>query len=126
MKRALIVIVLTAAGLLGTATPAWADVTFFLGVSPTPTSRPMRGFAAAINMLLIGFEFDYATTSEDVATGAPALKTGMLNALVMTPTKTQLYLTAGAGFFRERFGTTGETGIGTSIGGGMKFTVMGP
>jgi hypothetical protein len=126
MKRALIVIVLTAAGLLGTATPAWADVTFFLGFSPTPVSRPTRGFAAGINMLVIGFEFDYSATSEDVAAGAPSLKTGMLNGLIMTPTKTQLYLTAGGGFFRERIGATTETSFGTNLGGGVKVGLVGP
>ena len=126
MKRTLIVIVLAAAGLLGLATPAWADVTFFLGFSPTPTSRPVRGFAGGINMLLIGFEFDYSATSEDVPTGAPSLRTGMLNGMIMTPTKTQLYLTAGGGFYRERIGTSSETSFGTNIGGGVKVELVGP
>ena len=44
----------------------------------------------------------------------------------MTPTKTQLYLTAGGGFFREKFPTSSETSFGTNIGGGIKWTLMGP
>ena len=126
MKRALVVLVLAAAGIFGSATPAFADVTFFLGFSPTPQNRPTRGFAAGINLLLIGFEFDYATTSADVATGAPSLRTGMLNGLVMTPTKTQLYLTAGGGFYREKSVGSSATSFGTNIGGGMKISLLGP
>lgn len=126
MKRTLIVAVLAAAGLVGTASPAQADITFFLGFSPTPESRPVRGFAAGIDMMIIGFEFDYANTSTDLAAGAPSLRTGMMNALVMTPTKTQLYLTAGAGFYREKLGNNSETSVGTNIGGGAKISLLGP
>lgn len=126
MKRALLIAGLAVAGLLGRPAPAAADVTFFLGFSPTPETRATRGFAGGINLLLIGFEFDYAQTSEDEAAGAPGLRTGMMNVLVMTPTRTQLYLTAGAGFYRERLAGEGETNFGTSIGGGVKFGLVGP
>jgi len=126
LKRAVIVLVLAAVGLLGTATPAWADVTFFLGFSPTPKSRPVQGFAGGINMLLIGFEFDYSNTSADATQGAPSLRTGMLNGLIMTPTKTQLYLTAGGGFYREAFTGSSATSFGTNIGGGIKVGLLGP
>jgi hypothetical protein len=126
MKRMLIVVTLAGVGLLGTASPARADVTFFLGFSPTPESRPTRGFAAGINMLLVGFEFDYATTSADEVAGAPSLRTGMLNGLIMTPTKTQLYLTAGGGFYRESLAGSSETSFGTNIGGGVKVVLVGP
>ena len=90
MKRTLIVLVLAVSGLMTAATPAYADVTFFLGFSTTPETRPARGFAGGINFLLFGFEFDYANTSADEAAGAPNLKTGMINGLIMTPTKTSL------------------------------------
>lgn len=126
MKRASIVLILAAAGLLGSATPASADVTFFLGFSPTPESRPTRGFAAGFNMLILGFEFDYASTSADEAVGAPGLRTGMMNALVMTPTKTQLYLTAGGGFYKETLTGSSETSFGTNLGGGVKISLLGP
>jgi len=112
MKRTLIVLVLAVSGLMAAATPAYADVTFFLGFSTTPETRPARGFAGGINFLLFGFEFDYASTSADDAAGAPNLRTGMLNGVVMTPTKTQLYLTAGGGFYREKFPTSSETSFG--------------
>jgi hypothetical protein len=126
MKRASIVLILAAAGLLGSATPASADVTFFLGFSPTPESRQVRGFAGGFNMAIVGFEFDYATTSEDEAAGAPRLRTGMMNALVMTPTKTQLYLTAGGGFYNESLTGSSVTSFGTNLGGGVKITLIGP
>ncbi len=101
-------------------------MTFFLGFTPKPELRPTRGFAAGINMLLIGFEFDYATTSADASTGAPSLRTGMLNGLIMTPTKTQLYLTAGGGFYREASTGSSATSFGTNIGGGVKVGLIGP
>jgi len=126
MKRTLRVVVLALAGVLATPAVAAADVTFFLGFSPTPETRSMRGVAAGINLLLVGFEFDYAHTSEDPAAGAPGLRTGMMNAVLMTPTKTQLYLTAGAGFFRETLAGSSETSVGTNLGGGIKFSLIGP
>ena len=42
MKRTLIVLVLAVTGLLAGATPASADVTFFLGLSTAPESRPAQ------------------------------------------------------------------------------------
>jgi hypothetical protein len=50
----------------------------------------------------------------------------MFNALVQTPTRTQLYLTAGGGLYRERTGEEGETSFGTNIGGGLKIPLAGP
>ena len=51
----------------------------------------------------------------------------MVNGLVTTPTsKTQFYLTAGGGFFRERTGEETETSFGTNIGGGVKLALAGP
>src|SRR3990172_2498522 len=96
MTRTLLIAALTTACLLGRPATASADVTFFLGFSPTPESRPTRGFAGGISLL------------------------------VMTPTSTQLYLTAGAGFFREALAGTSETSVGTNIGGGVKLDLIGP
>ena len=126
MKRTLIVLVLAVTGLLASATPASADVTFFLGFSPTPESRPTRGFAGGFNFLLFGFEFDYANTSADEAIDAPNLKTGMINGLIMTPTKHSLYLTVGGGFYKETSIASSVTSFGTNIGGGVKISVFGP
>ena len=50
----------------------------------------------------------------------------MMNVLVMTPTKTQLYVTAGGGFFRESLNGVSTTNFGTNIGGGVKFSLFGP
>ena len=105
---------------------AHADLTTFLGVSTTPTTRSAKGFAVGVSLVVIGFEFEYANVVEKAAESAPSLRTGMLNGLVQTPTKTQLYLTAGGGFFRERLGGTSETSFGTNVGGGIKFSLAGP
>jgi opacity protein-like surface antigen len=126
VRRALTIACLTLLMLGGRPAEAFADVTFFLGVSPTPEARPLRGFAGGVSLLLVGFEFDYAATSASEAAGAPSLRTGMINALLMTPTSTQLYLTAGAGFYRESLGGVGETNVGTNIGGGIKVKLLGP
>ena len=118
---------LIAAGLVAfTPRPAAADATIFWGFSPTPTSRAVKGFAAGISLVIVGFEFEYANTNEDEFNAAPGLRTGMMNGLIQTPTKTQLYVTAGGGFFRERLGEAGETSFGTNIGGGIKIPLVGP
>jgi hypothetical protein len=109
-----------------TPTAAWADLTAFLGATLTPTSRPTRGFAVGISLLVVGFEFEYASTAEDLAEAAPSLRTGMINGLIQTPTRAQLYVTAGGGFFRERFGDVGVTSFGTNVGGGVKVGLFGP
>jgi hypothetical protein len=107
--------------------PASADVTGFLGLTTSPSTRPARGFAVGINLLIVGFEFEYSKTSEDAVKVSPSLTTGMFNGLLMTPTGgTQLYVTVGGGVFRERFGALGETNFGTNIGGGIKIGLFGP
>src|SRR5690606_28215047 len=108
MKR-LLLVSFTTGVLLAAPASAYADLPAFWGVSTTPEKRSARGFAAGINLLILGFEFEYANTAEDLAKGAPGLTTGMINGLVQTPTSgTQFYLTAGGGFFRERLDGSGE------------------
>jgi hypothetical protein len=125
--RAIGIILCTTLLLAGAAAPAYADVTAFWGVSPTPATRSTKGFAFGINLLVVGFELEYANTAEDPLDLAPGLRTGMVNGLVQTPTsKTQIYLTAGGGFYRERLGTEAETNLGTNIGGGIKMGLVGP
>ncbi len=119
-------LVLTLTAVLVSAAPASADITAFLGLSPTPDTRSARGFAGGVSLVVVGFEFEIANTAENLAKGAPSLTTGMLNGLVQTPTKVQLYLTAGGGFFRERLAGEGETLVGTNIGGGVKMPLAGP
>ncbi|MEZ5317631.1 MAG: hypothetical protein R2752_09550 [Vicinamibacterales bacterium] len=127
MRRYLIPAVLSAALLLLTPAPAAADLTGFLGATTTPATRPARGFAVGVSLLVVGFEFEYSRTSEQIDNDAPGLTTGMFNALVQTPTSgVQLYATIGGGFFRERLDTTQETSFGTNIGGGAKIRLAGP
>jgi hypothetical protein len=125
-RRLLPVSAFVVAALLGAAAPARADITAFWGVSPTPDTRSARGFAAGLSLIVLGFEFEYSNTAEDLVKGAPSLTTGMINGLVQTPTSTQFYLTAGGGVFRERLAGAGETFVGTNIGGGVKLNLAGP
>jgi opacity protein-like surface antigen len=115
--------------LLLSAVPAWADATLFLGATTTPTSRVARGGALGTGLLVVGFEFEYSSTTEDVATGAPSLKVGSANGLLQTPLPifgVQPYVTAGAGIFRERVGSSTETGLAPNVGGGVKIMLAGP
>jgi hypothetical protein len=113
--------------LVAVPSPAAADVTAFWGTASNPTNRSAKGFSLGINLVVLGFEFEYGNMSEDLATGAPALRTGMLNGLVQTPTGgTQFYLTAGGGFYRERLDDDSTTSVGTNIGGGVKVRLAGP
>jgi opacity protein-like surface antigen len=111
-------------------TRAFADITAFLGVTPTPNSRPARGFAVGMGLLIVGFEFEYSNTSDDVLDGAPRLKTYMGNVLLQTPfpiAGLQFYGTAGAGAYNESFTDIGsETNVGINVGGGVKWTLAGP
>jgi len=126
MTRALLILT-TVLVLTGVhAAPAAADATAFWGFSPTPSTRSAKGFAVGISLIVVGFEFEYANTSEDELDLAPGLRTGMINGLIQTPTRTQLYLTAGGGFYRERSGDETETSVGTNIGGGIKIGLAGP
>lgn len=122
-----LLVLLTAACLFLGPAVARADVTAFWGLSPTPTTRAARGVSFGINLLVVGFEFEYANTAELLADAAPGLTTGMINGLIQTPTsKTKFYLTAGGGFYRERLATDALTSFGTNIGGGIKMGLAGP
>lgn len=112
---------------------ALADVTAFLGITPTPANRVTRGFAGGIGLLVVGFEFEYADTVEDDTKDAPALKTYMVNGLAQTPfpiAGMQLYATAGGGLYRESITQTSqvvtESNVGMNVGGGVKMSLLGP
>ena len=110
---------------------AAADLTAFIGVKPTPSSRPVRGIAGGVGLVIVGFEFEYADTSEDLEEGAPALRTFMVNGLVQTPfpiAGMQFYATAGGGLFREALDDDlfRETNVGVNVGGGVKISLLGP
>lgn len=120
------VLALTILVLAASAAPARADVTAFLGLSPTPENHFLRGFSAGVSLIVIGFEFEYAQLSEDDLEQLPGLKTYSGNVLVQTPTRTQLYATIGGGGYRENLGAAQETHVGMNIGGGVKIPLIGP
>jgi hypothetical protein len=118
-----------AALLLLTSTPAFADATLFIGSTTTPANRPAKGLALGVGLLIVGFEFEFADTSESLEEAAPSLRTGMGNVLVQTPIPVagmQFYLTTGAGLYRERLGVRQETHVGFNTGGGAKISLLGP
>jgi Outer membrane protein beta-barrel domain len=118
---------LACAFLTATASPARADITAFLGMSPTPERHFGKGISVGAGFLIVGFEVEYAGLSEDANEQLPGLKTYSGNVLAQTPTDSvQLYGTVGVQGFRETLGTAQETHIGTNIGGGVKIRLIGP
>ena len=108
---------------------AQADATAFIGANTSPSNRPVKGFAFGIGLLIVGFEFEYATTSHDLTALAPALRTGMGNLLLQPPIPIfgfQPYFTTGGGVYRETLGSHQETGVATNVGGGVKVSLTGP
>lgn len=129
---------LAGALLLVNAAPARADLTGFLARTSTPVARPAKGVAIGTGLLVVGFEFEYAATDEDLdvppgpASVSPALKTFMFNGLLQTPVpiaRMQFYGTMGGGVYRETLSTEPDgdrTNFGTNVGGGAKITLAGP
>lgn len=117
---------LTLCFIAASAAPARADITAFLGLSPTPDNHAVRGISAGISLLVIGFEFEYASLSEERDDQLPGLRTYSGNVVVQTPTRTQLYATLGAGGYRETLDTRQETHLGVNVGGGVKIPLVGP
>jgi hypothetical protein len=114
---------------LAAAAPARADATAFIGANTTPANRSVRGLSVGAGLLLLGFEIEYAKTTDDDTVAAPSLTTGTGNVLLQTPGSFfgfQPYLTAGAGLYRERLGTHQDTSFLTNTGGGVKVTLVGP
>ena len=128
MKRLRLIAALLCALLI--PSDAFADITAFLGVNPTPVSRPVRGFAVGMGLLIVAFEFEYANSSDDLAQGAPGLKTYMGNVLLQTPfpiAGMQFYGTVGAGGYHESIeDLDSETHVGVNVGGGVKVNLAGP
>lgn len=126
-KRPLAMSFVMACALLATtASPARADITAFLGLTPTPERHLLKGFAVGAGLIIVGWEFEFAHIAEDIDDGLPGLKTYSGNFLVQTPTQTQLYATTGVEAYRENLGDFQETYFGTNIGGGVKFKLVGP
>lgn len=123
------VLALTALFVASAATPARADITAFLGLSPTPERHTVRGFSAGLSLVVVGFEFEYSQLGEDPLEALPGLKTYSANLFVQTPIEvkgTQFYATAGGGGYRERLDARQETHVSTNLGGGLKVRVLGP
>ena len=111
------------------ATPAFADITAFIGANTTPANRQVRGLAAGIGLLVVGFEFEYANTTDDLTASAPSLTTGSGNIVFQTPVAFfgfQPYFTTGGGLYRETLGTHQDTSFALNAGGGVKIALIGP
>jgi hypothetical protein len=129
MRRSLVFLLMICAVLLGSSRNVSADVTAFVGLTPTPENHALRGFAFGVGLLVIGFEFEYANAVENELEGLPSLQTGSGNLLVQTPVEIkgmQFYATTGGGVYRERLATIRETHFGTNVGGGAKIRLAGP
>ena len=123
MRVALLAALVTKAG------PAFADVTAFVGANTTPANRQVLGFAAGLGLLIVGFEFEYSNTTDDVTIGVPSLKIGSGNGLLQTPVAifgVQPYVTAGGGLYSETLGTHNNIGFALNTGGGVKISLVGP
>jgi opacity protein-like surface antigen len=128
MKTARVLLLTAIVSTFG-ATQAFADLTGFIGANTTPKNRHTQGFAVGAGLLLIGFEFEYAGTPNELTAKAPSLTTGSGNFLVQTPFAIfgfQPYAITGAGLYRERLGTHQQTGFALNSGGGVKISLVGP
>jgi hypothetical protein len=128
MRRTLLILAM-ALGVIAVPRTAAADITAFLGITPTPENHAVRGFAVGLGLLIIGFEGEYANVAENEEDGLPGLQTFSGNVLLQTPIEVsgvQLYGTAGAGAYRERLLDRQETHLASNLGGGAKIRVLGP
>ena len=108
---------------------ASADATAFIGANTSPANRTAKGFAIGAGLLIIGFEFEYADTTDDLAAAAPSLKTGTGNMLLQTPVAfagIQPYFEIGGGVYHEELGAVSNTGFVGNTGGGVKISLVGP
>ena len=134
MKR----LVAAALFLLLTPLSASADITAFYGRTTTPEARNARGLAIGAGMLIVGFEFEYASTDETSTVpdsgidDVPGIRTYMFNGLLQTPVpiaRMQFYGTVGGGVYNETLKIDPDndgTNFGTNVGGGAKITLAGP
>jgi opacity protein-like surface antigen len=112
-----------------TPSRASADITAFLGTNPTPVNRVTTGLGVGFGLVIVGFEFEYGHTRENLDELAPSLWTYMFNGLLQTPIPIagmQFYGTAGGGVYRESFDEISETNVGINLGGGVKVNLAGP
>jgi hypothetical protein len=108
---------------------AHADATLFIGANTSPANRTAKGFAIGAGLLIVGFEFEYSATTDDVSAGAPSLKTGVGNMLLQTPVAFagfQPYFEIGGGVYHEELSAISNTGFAGNTGGGVKISLIGP
>lgn len=108
---------------------ASADVTAFLGTTPTPVNRVTTGFGIGAGLVIVGFEFEYGHARENLEEFAPSVRTYMFNGLLQTPVAIagmQFYGTAGGGVYHESLNDISETNVGLNVGGGVKVNLAGP
>jgi Outer membrane protein beta-barrel domain len=125
-RRAIAVATITL--MLG-ARAAFADATAFIGATTTPANHLAKGFAVGTGLVIVGFEFEYSSTSEDPAAGAPSLKSGSGNVLLQSPFSSfQPYVTTGLSVYRETLTAIRhqQTGLAPNLGVGLKMGLLGP
>jgi hypothetical protein len=110
---------------------AHADATLFIGANTSPANRTAKGFAIGAGLLVLGFEFEYSDTTDDVSAAAPSLKTGVGNMLLQTPVAFagfQPYFEIGGGVYHEELSSisVSNTGFAGNTGGGVKISLVGP
>ena len=128
MRLTIAAIVLGASVLIN-ASSAFADATLFIGTSPTPTNRQVRGGSVGLSLIIVGFEAEYASTTEDPLRAAPSLKIGSGNGFLQSPIEilhVQPYVTGGFGFYSETLGPRQDRGFASNTGGGVKISLAGP
>nr|MCU0257085.1 hypothetical protein [Vicinamibacterales bacterium] len=134
--RVLIRLLLATAVLALAAPEARADLTAFAGFGTSPTVRPSVGVSGGLTLVIVGWEFEYARTSDELGDDgevAPAVRTYMGSVFVQNPVPIgglTFYALAGAGVYREIYGidTSDEdaiTGFATTVGGGVKIELTG-
>jgi hypothetical protein len=121
-------VVLAFAMLVAVPSLAAADATVFLGRNSAGDHRStVRGFSFGASVLIIGFEFEYANTSENQEDATPSLRTTTGNVALQTiGTAFQAYFTTGFGYYREQLGIDEETDYLFNTGGGAKIRLAGP
>ena len=122
-------LLLLTCALLSAGSTAWADATVFLGTASAPSNRTARGFALGAGLLVIGFEFEYGDTVEDLPEGARLCARAWATCSSrrrFAILGLQPYFTTGGGVYRESLGSLSETNFGINNGGGVKISLIGP
>ncbi len=120
--------VLAAIMVLGFVRSAIADATAFIGATTTPANHAAKGIAIGTSIVIVGFEFEYSSSSDDPSAAVPSLKSGSGNLIVQAPLSAfQPYVTTGLSVYRETLEPMHQhTGLAPNIGLGFKMALIGP